>query len=391
MSKIQKLYTSDFLLMCLANFLMAVAFYFLVSTLPLYLINDLKVPKGQVGTIISIYTLAAILIRPLTGYALDAWNRKWLYVSAFFVFTVFFGFYSLVLSFVPFLLLRFMHGFAWGITTTGGSTSIVDFIPEHRRGEGIGIYGMSFTIAMAFGPFLGLTIIHNFDYTMMFWLATLISLAGFVTLLFIEFPQYHHDHKPKLNFNKLFSRRAFPVSINLLIINITYGALITYITIYAAEKHFENAGTFFIVFAIGIAISRIIAGKIFDRYGASSLGIAGTILIITGFIVLGLAQTYFQFLVSSLINGFGFGVISPTFSTMVNNLVKRNMRGAANSTLFIFLDSGIGIGALVFGFVLEFVNISDAYLICSLLALAGLLFFRFFTLNHYNTHKLTGV
>lgn len=391
MSKIQKLYTSDFLLMCLANFLMAVAFYFLVSTLPLYLINELEVPKGQVGTIISIYTLAAILIRPLTGYALDAWNRKWLYVSAFFVFTVFFGFYSLVLSFVPFLFLRFMHGFAWGITTTGGSTSIVDFIPEHRRGEGIGIYGMSFTIAMAFGPFLGLTIIHNFDYTMMFWLATLISLAGFVTLLFIDFPHYHLDHKPKLNFNKLFSRRAFPVSINLFIINITYGALITYITIYAAEKHFENSGIFFIVFAVGIAISRIVAGKVFDRYGASALGITGTFLIISGFIVLGLAQTYAQFLVSSLINGFGFGVISPTFSTMVNNLVKRNMRGAANSTLFIFLDSGIGIGALAFGIILEFVNISDAYLICSLLALTGLLFFRFFTLKHYNTHKLTGV
>lgn len=391
MSRVQRLYTSDFLLMCLANFLMAVAFYFLVSSLPLYLINELKVPKGQVGTIISVYTLSAILIRPLTGYAIDAFSRKLLYLAAFFLFTITFGFYSVIFSFVPFLILRFLHGFAWGVTTTSGSTSIVDFIPEHRRGEGIGIYGMSFTIAMAIGPFLGLTIIHNFDYSVMFWIATSISLIGFVTLLFIQFPPYHANHKPKLNFNKLFSRRAFPVSINLLIINITYGALITYVTIYASEKGFENPGFFFLIFAIGVAISRIIAGKVFDMYGASTLGVVGTSLIIAGFIVLGLAENYFQFLISAIINGFGFGVISPTFSTMVNNLVHRNMRGAANSTLFIFLDSGIGLGALIFGILIEYVKISDSYLMCSIIALIGLIFFRLFTLKHYQTHKLTGV
>lgn len=391
MSKVQKLYTADFLLMCLVNFLMAVAFYFLVSSLPLYLINELKVPNGQVGIIISIYTLSAILIRPITGFALDSINRKWLYLAAFLLFTLIFGFYSLVISFISLLIVRFIHGFAWGITTTGGSTSIVDFIPEHRRGEGIGIYGMSFTIAMAIGPFIGLTIINSFDYSHMFWIAAIISLSGFIILLFVEFPKYHNENKPKLRFNKLFSKRAFPVSINLLIINISYGALITYVTIYAVEKNFENSGVFFLVFAIGVAISRLIAGKVFDKYGAATLGISGAGLIIAGFVILGFADSYIQFLISALINGFGFGTISPTFSTMVNNLVHRNMRGAANSTLFIFLDLGIGIGAFIFGFLMEFINISNAYLICSFVALAGLLFFRIITLKHYQKHKLTGV
>ena len=52
-------------------------------------------------------------------------------------------------------MIRFLHGMSWGAVTTGGSTIASDIVPMERRGEGIGYFGMSFTIAMAIGPSVG--------------------------------------------------------------------------------------------------------------------------------------------------------------------------------------------------------------------------------------------
>ncbi|MBT3750277.1 MAG: MFS transporter, partial [Bacteroidetes bacterium] len=65
-----KLWTRDFIYLTLSIFLISTAFYFLMPTLPVFVLDVLEVEKRKVGLIIAIYTLAAMLVRPFAGLLL---------------------------------------------------------------------------------------------------------------------------------------------------------------------------------------------------------------------------------------------------------------------------------------------------------------------------------
>lgn len=63
-------------------------------------------------------------------------------------------FYNLATTIVLLAILRIIHGVTWAVSTTAVGTAITDIIPDSRRGEGMGWYGMAMTIAMAIGPMI---------------------------------------------------------------------------------------------------------------------------------------------------------------------------------------------------------------------------------------------
>ena len=137
------LWTKDFALITLANLLMAIAFYFMVPILPVFLSDNFSATEGQIGLVLSFYTVAALLVRPFAGYALDTIGRYSIYVGSLLLFsTIFFG-YIWATSILFVLVIRFMHGLTWGSMSSAGSTIAVDLVPQKRRGEGIGVFGLS--------------------------------------------------------------------------------------------------------------------------------------------------------------------------------------------------------------------------------------------------------
>ena len=66
------------------------------------------------------------------------------------------------------LAVRILHGAGFGITTTTYGTVVSDLIPQARRGEGMGYFGLSGTIAMALGPLIGLWLMQTYNFTILF-------------------------------------------------------------------------------------------------------------------------------------------------------------------------------------------------------------------------------
>ena len=109
-----KLWTKDFTLITMANLLMAIAFYFMVPILPVFLSDSFSATESQIGLVLSFYTVAALLVRPFAGYALDAMGRQSIYVVSLLLFSfIFFG-YVWATSILFVLFIRFMHGLTWG-------------------------------------------------------------------------------------------------------------------------------------------------------------------------------------------------------------------------------------------------------------------------------------
>lgn len=144
-----RLITPSYCFILAANFLLFFGFYLLMPVLPFYLTEIFSAESSMVGIVLSCYTVAALSIRPFSGYLLDTFARKPLYIFAYFIFTAIFVGYLLAGSLTIFILLRVIHGIAFGTVTVAGNTVVIDIMPSSRRGEGIGYYGLANNIAMS--------------------------------------------------------------------------------------------------------------------------------------------------------------------------------------------------------------------------------------------------
>lgn len=377
-----KLWTKDFTLITLANLLMAIAFYFMVPILPVFLTDNFSATESQIGLVLSFYTIAALLVRPFAGYALDVIGRYSIYVVSLLLFsTIFFG-YVWATSILFVLILRFMHGLTWGSMSTAGSTIAVDLAPQKRRGEGIGVFGLSMTIAMAIGPLIAIAITGDSSYKRLFYSAAGFSFLGLVLAFFVRVPRIV-TKKRGFKISSLIEKKSLPVSLNVFLVTIPYGGIISFIALYGRAIGIESSGLFFLLIAVGIAISRILSGKSFDRAGPKKICILGLGLLIAGLFILALNKSFIGYHFSALILGFGFGIIMATFQAIANHKIEPEKRGAANSTYLTFFDSGIGFGMLLVGYLIQVMDYSGAFILCGAIEVLALFVFIFYTMPKF--------
>ena len=386
-----RLFSLNFIYLTLSVFLISTAFYILMPTLPVYLQEVLHATKQQVGLIIGVYTLAALLVRPFSGYLLDSFGRKMIFLSTIMVFSLLFFFYPVALVFAPLILLRFLQGLNWGAATTAGFTLVVDLVPYEKRGRGISYFGLSFTVAMSIGPLIGLKVMGADHFTNLFLTAGMVSVTGILMAALIRYPHFYPPRNKVFNFKMLISRPSLPVSLNILIVAASYGGVITFITLYARENNLTgDTGWFFTVMAVGTALTRVFSGHLFDRYGPTWISVFSILSVSAGLQVLAQAPVVFTFLASGFLIGTGFGILFPTLQTMANNVVTPDRRGAANSTFLTGLDLGIGIGSVVTGVLATPMGLAWTYMAGSIVALAGLVFFLVVSLPHYQKKRVEG-
>tara|TARA_B100000965_G_scaffold402409_1_gene428285 strand:- start:2671 stop:3864 length:1194 start_codon:yes stop_codon:yes gene_type:complete len=375
----------DFILHFVSYFLMASAFYFLLPTLPIYAVNALDANKNQVGYIIGVYALAALLVRPFCGYVLDAYGRRSVYLWALLFFTILTAAYHLASTFFILLIIRVFHGIAWGTITTGGSTIAADLIPESRRGEGIGYFGLAMTFAIALAPYGGDQIMGQNNFVNLFSISAIVALAALVLALVVKVPKIKTG-ETKIQLSKMFDKRVNRIAIVMFTGAFPFAAIISFIRIYSDELQINQGALFFIFMAIGVAIVRLIVGKIMDRRGPSALVATGLLVTVAGLIWLRYIDSFWPLMAVGVLVGFGNGIIMPTVQTMALNMVPMERRGAANATFFSAVDLGIGAGSIALGYVAEYCGIGMMFFICGVILLFPLVFYFLFVRKHYHQH-----
>ncbi len=370
---------------------MSNAFYFLLPTLPVYAVNALGASNNQVGYIIGVYALAALLIRPFCGYALDAFGRKYVYLIALVFFAALLGAYHFAYTFFLLLMVRIFHGFAWGVITTGGSTIAADIIPEKKRGEGIGYFGLAMTFSMAIAPYMGDVIMGDDNFVNLFNISFGFGVAALLLALFVKVPKIKTGDT-KLNLKKMFDKRVTRIAIVMFTAAFPYAGIIAFIMIFAEQVGIPSIrvffvtidpSAFFIFFALGVAIVRLLVGKIMDRKGPSGIVFIGLAVTIIGLLMLRYIDTFWLFMVSGVLVGMGNGLIMPTVQTMALNIVEEECRGAANATFFSAIDLGIGAGSIALGYLAEYLGIGMMFFVCGLILLFPLIFYFLFVRKHY--------
>lgn len=394
-----RLVTPSYCFILAANFLLYFGFYILMPVLPFYLTEVFGLGKGSIGTILACYTVAALLVRPFSGYLLDAFARKPLYLLAFTVFTSVFGLYLLAGSVLLFVALRIVHGLSFGMVTVAGNTIVIDIMPSSRRGEGIGYYGLANNIAMSLGPMTGLFLHDYYSFTVIFLSALGCCLVGLVMASLVKTPvKPRIERDSPISLDRFILLKGIPVGIDLLLISIPYGITTTYVAMYAKSIGVvSGTGLFFTFMALGMAVSRMFSGRQVDHGKITQVIMAGIVIVIFCYIGLFVCEPLFavsEALVkiilygSALALGVGSGMMFPAFNTMFVNLGRNDQRGTATSTYLTSWDVGIGIGLVTGGVIGEAYSFSYAYLIGAVLCIVSLIIFKFRIIPHFQKNRL---
>lgn len=394
-----RLFTRSYCCILAANFLLYFGFWLLIPLLPFYLKENFGLREGVIGIILSCYTVSALTVRPFSGYLLDTFARKPLYVLAYAVFTMIFGGYIIGGTLTVFVLLRVAHGLAFGTVTVGGNTLVVDIMPAERRGEGLGYYGLANNIAMSVGPMTGLFLHEGrLSFEAIFTISMVSCLVGWLLALSVKAPPKPRVKRAAISLDRFVLLKGLPASLALLLLSIPYGATTNFVAMYVEQMGLHvTTGYYFVLLAVGMGVSRLFAGRYVDRGYVTECIHYGFYLVVAAFLILSLCASLMSvseglvrvcFYVVPFMQGVGFGIMFPAYNSLYINLAHNNQRATATSTYLTAWDVGIGIGIVASGIIAEHFSFAAVYLVGTVLSLASMLYFNKVVTPHYRLNKV---
>ncbi len=327
----------------------------LIPELPAYL-SSLG-GSGYKGYIIGLFTITAGLSRPFSGRLTDTIGRVPVMAIGSLVCVVCSLLYPLLSTVAGFLLLRLFHGFSTGFKPTATAAYIADIIPAHRWGEAMGIHGLCFSTGLAIGPALGGFITSMYAIDWLFYCSSLFALLSIGILLNLkethpETERFRLSHL-QLKGNDIFEPLVLPAAIITFLGYISYGAVLTLIPDWSENLGITNKGTFYVVFTLSSLLVRFIAGRLSDTKGRVYVLRIALFLITVSVVLLGIASSVAVLLTGAFIYGMGTGLFSPATSAWTADLSHENHRGRGMATMYIALEAGIGLGAMVAGWLFQ--------------------------------------
>ena len=395
-----RLFTRDYIFVCIAAFMMSFSFFILVPTLPMYLKDTFGISPALVGVVLSCYVIAVLSIRPMTGFIADTLPRKRVYIVSYAIFvTSFLGYFFITKTLALFILLRVLHGFSFGMLTTAGNTLVIDVMPSSRRGEGLGYYGVTNNLAMAFGPMVGLFVISSGNYTLLFLTSLITGIIGLVLGAMVRAPRKTIEKTEfKLSADRFFLKEGIRACFAFFLLAIPYGMTTSYMALYAAASGItHNAGLFFTVMAAGLITSRLNSGKRVDRGFVTETIIVGICIALVGGFGEAILSTvsawnivagYATYFLTAFLFGYGYGTMFPAYNTLFINLAPNCRRATASATYLTGWDVGMGLGMWFGGRIAEMWGLRTVYLMDIALALIAFVWFVAVAAPHFNRNKL---
>lgn len=387
----EKLWNANYIKVMTTNFMLYFAFYLLTPLLPLYLSETFGATKDVIGIVLSGYTVAALIIRPFSGYVVDSFSRKKVLMLCLSTFFICFAGYIAASTILMFAICRTIHGGPFGAVTVANSTCAIDVLPASRRNEGIGLYGMSNNLAMAVAPSIGIYLHNAFNsYMALFWIAFVVAMASVIIGGTIKLPEKEIvRNKEKLSFDRFFLTRAWLLAINIAMFGFCWGVLSNYLAIYSKEilGITGGTGTYFAILSIGLFTSRLQGRKALRQGKLTQNAAEGMLLSLIGFIIFVAIPHPVTYYLSAALIGLGNGHLYPAFLNMFINVARHDQRGTANSSILTGWDLGFGIGCLLGGIVAEHFGYAASFWMVAIENALGVALFFLASRKFFETRK----
>jgi len=372
----ERLLTGSYLLVILLNFLVGCTIFIQASFLPVFVL-ELGKTKADVGLIIGVFTLTALLTRPVAGYLLDRIGRFRVVFLGSCLLALALALFLFVDTYLKLLLVRILYGLAFSLVSTTVIALIVDITAKSRLKEGIGLYTVSGTIASAVGPALGLLVFNRGGFHPLFLLSSLLGLGILVSAVMLGRTSRscpgENSVQEQGGRKSPFVLKMFYPALFIMFLGFSLGLLFTYIPVLGVERNIQNVSLFFTFYALAITAMRFIGSRFIDKIGSSAQYTLAVLLQCLAILILGKAVSLNMVLIAGALFGFAFAINQPLLNFMQIDVMPADRKGLAGAIYFIALDLGFSAGAMGFGVLLEYWDFFPVFALC-----AGLLFVSLF-------------
>lgn len=333
------------------------------------------------GTAAGIYVIGGLLSRIVAGKYIEMVGRKKMLLIGLSFALVMSTTYFFVSSIAMLMAIRFLHGMSYGISSTCTSDIVAKLLPQSRRGEGLGYFFLSITIACAIGPLLGMTLGSSQNYDAVFFVGLVMYSLALVMALILRVSEETLTEEQireakSFTLNSMFQRSALPLALTVMVFYFSYSGVLAFIASYSEEIGLvETATYFYLSVAAGTLLSRIYAGRIYDEKGPNKVIIPAYVGFIVGMTIFATTSDSLLFLFSGFIIGIGVSIVFSICQSIVVSRTPPRRYGVTTSTFSALNDLGTGLGPSILGILIAAVGFRDMYLVCAFIAFASFLMY----------------
>jgi len=374
----KKLLDRTYLLLSVVNLITAFSFSMIAPIVSSYAIS-LGAGLTLAGTLVGIFSLSALIIRPFSGIALDTLNKKNLCIfSTAMICLSFFG-YAFSQSISIMFFFRVLHGMSFGISSTAYMALVSEYIPKERLGEGLGYFGLGQIISRICGPYLGVVVKVRFGYQNLFILISILTIFAVILLFMIKVEKTDYQNikaiGSKIRFKNFIVKDCIVYALVAGLFSLGNGITSSFLVLLGEERGIANIALFFIVNAIVLLILRFMIGKFIDR--SNLLPIVTVSLILSGLsmFIIGVSTGITTILVAAALVAIGQGTGQLSLQSACIKKADATKIGVATSTYYIGADIGQAFGPIVGGKVSELFNYKIMFYFIAIFMLGGILIF----------------
>jgi MFS family permease len=355
----ERLFSPRFFVMCGFSFTVFLSAFQLLPTAP-YHILDLGGTTFASGLFLGFLTYSSSFSAPLTGAFVDRTGQRRVLIVTSIALAVFSIAYAVITDYRVMLALVLIHGVFWSGLLSASAAYMTGLLPESRRAEGIGYWGLSTLSAIAVAPTVGFWIYRAGGWLWLCVGATVLNVG--MAAIAASLPEHQvvpSSSRPRRR--RLIELRVLLVSLTLALYSFGYGGITSFTAMYADVNGVTPKSLYLTALAIVMLCTRPPLARFGDRYGYKRVFVPCLVLISLGLACLAAGGTRWWMLLSALIFGVGFGSAYPSYIGYVMRGVTADRRGAAFGAILAAFDSGIGTGSTTMGWVIQHYGFRAAF------------------------------
>lgn len=379
----ERIFTRDFMLDTIISLCCSLNYFTLLINITGFAAFEFGADPAAGGTAAGIYVIGGLLSRVCIGKYVELVGRKKMLIAGLGLAVLMSASYFFVSSMAMLYVVRFVHGMAYGLSSTCTSDIVAKLVPPSRRGEGLGYFFLSVTIACAIGPLLGMTLGNSHNYTGVFTVGLVMYTIAIIMALIMHVPEetLTEDQKAEARSFKpsnLFQASAVPLALTVMVFYFAYSGVLSFISEYAAEIDMVTAATYFyLAVAAGTLISRFFAGRIYDARGPNIVMIPAYLGFVVGMALFATTSNEAVFLGAGFIIGIGISIVFSICQSIVVSRSPPRRYGVTTSTFSALNDLGTGVGPTILGVLITAIGFRDMYLTCAFVGVVSFLMYWF--------------
>jgi MFS family permease len=368
-----RLLTPPFVALAVASLAFFTAGGIVLPVAPRFAKFELGADAVGVGVAIGAFSVAALLLRPLVGWASDRFGRKPLLVGGALLTVSALGLHLVATNIAVFILARCLLGAGEGFFLVSSLAAATDIAPEERRGEAISLFTLTLYVGLAIGPPIAEVLFAAGSYSAV-WLAAL-AVAAVAVGLTLLVPESAPAMRGTGGEDTGSGRLIHPAGLfpGLIIFLGLFGmaGFLTFVPLYTPSVGLQGAALPLAVYALIVVALRIVGATWPDRFGAARLSGAALGLSAMGLAVLGLVPTTAGLMVGTVIFAIGVAFTMPALLALAVSRAPASERGSVVGTTTVFLDLVFGFAPVLLGAVADAASYGAVFLVSAALAAAA--------------------